>query len=166
MTKHKLFISYYHEDENYRSKFEELFGDLFINTSVKYGEINDSLSTEYIKRLIREKHISNSTVIVVLTGSKTYCRKHVDWEIYAGLYKNAGLIGLVLPSHKDYNNNTWTTGYYPLRLEDNLKSGFAKLYNWTSNRQVMLNIIENAFNNRNSNLKDNSRIQMKYNRCE
>lgn len=166
MTKHKLFISYYHEDEYYRNKFEEYFGDLFINTSVKYGEIDDSLSTEYIKRLIREKHISNSTVIVVLVGPKTYCRKHVDWEIYAGLYKNAGLVGLVLPNHKDYTKTTWTSGFYPLRLEDNLKSKFSKVYNWTNKHQSMTKIIEEAFDNRNSNLKDNSRIQMKKNRCE
>ena len=30
-TKHKVFISFYHEDdEKYRKKFEKLFGDLFI----------------------------------------------------------------------------------------------------------------------------------------
>lgn len=166
MKKHRLFISYYHEDENYRNKFEEMFGDLFINASVKYGEIDDSLSEEYIKRVIREKHISNSTVLVVLVGPKTFCRKHVDWEIYAGLYKNAGLIGLILPNHNDFNKKTWTVNYYPPRLEDNLKTSYAKLYHWTENYKTMLNIINDAFNNRNPNLKDNSRIQMKYNRCE
>ena len=166
MTKHRLFISYYHEDEYYRNKFEKNFGDLFINTSVKYGEIDDNLSTKYIKRVISEKHISNSTILVVLVGPKTYCRKHVDWEIYAGLHKNAGLIGLVLPNHKDYKKTTWTSDSYPLRLEDNLKTKYAKLYAWTNNRQSMIKIIEDAFNNRNSTLKDNSRTQMKYNRCK
>lgn len=166
MTKHRLFISYYHEDEYYRNKFEELFGDLFINTSVKYGEIDDSLSTEYIKRLIREKHITNSSVVVVLCGPKTYCRKHVDWEIYAGLYNNAGLIGLILPNHNDYNKTTWTSDSYPSRLEDNLRTKYAQLYYWTTNQQTMINHIEYAFNNRNQNLIDNSRRQMKYNRCE
>lgn len=166
MTRHKVFISYYHEDEYYRNKFEELFGDLFINTSVKYGEIDDSLSTEYIKRLIREKHITNSSVVVVLAGPKTYCRKHVDWEISAGLLKNAGVIGLILPNHKDHNQKTWTPNRYPPRLEDNLRSGYAKLYDWTTNSQSIVNYIENAFHNRNPNLIKNSRTQMKYNRCD
>lgn len=82
MAKHKLFISYYHNnDEYYKNKFEELFGDLFINKSVKLGDIDDDLSEEYIKRLIRENYISDTSVVVVLVGKNTYCRKHVDWEI-------------------------------------------------------------------------------------
>ena len=65
MTKHKLFISYYHkDDEYYRDRFEELFGDLFINKSVRYGDIDGDLSTEYIKRLIRENYISDTSVVV------------------------------------------------------------------------------------------------------
>ena len=166
MTKHRVFISYYHEDEFYRNKFEELFGDIFINTSVKYGEIDDRLSTEYIKRLIREKHITNSSVVVVLCGPKTFCRKHVDWEIYAGLYNNAGLIGLILPTHKDHKKTTWTPDTYPSRLEDNLRTKYAQLYHWTNNPQTMINCIEKAFNHRNPNSKMNSRNQMKYNRCD
>ena len=103
MAKHKLFISYYHsDDEYYRDKFEELFGDLFINKSVQIGDIDDDLSDEYIKRLIRENYISDTSVVVVLVGKNTYCRKHVDWEISAGLLNNAGLIGLALPSHSSY----------------------------------------------------------------
>lgn len=166
MTKHRLFISYYHEDEVYRNKFEEHFGELFINTSVEFGEIGSDLSTEYIKRVIREKHISNSSIIVVLVGPKTFCRKHVDWEIYAGLYSNSGLLGLILPNHMDFNKSHWSPGMYPERLEDNLRTGYARLYHWSSNRQSMINHIEYAFNNRNHNLLDNSRIQMKRNRCE
>lgn len=166
MTKHKVFISYYHEDEYYRDKFEVYFHDLFINTSVRFGEIDSDLSTEYIKRVIREKHVSNSSVVVVLVGPKTYCRKHVDWEIYAGLFKNAGLMGLILPNHPDSNNSQWSIGNYPKRLEDNLITKYAKLYHWTDNRQLMFNYIEEVFNNRNPNLINNSTIQMKRNRCE
>ena len=65
-------------------------------------------SDEYIKRLIREDKISDSSVIVVLVGNNTKNRKHVDWEIYAGLRAsingNAGLIGIMLPSvNKTYD---------------------------------------------------------------
>ncbi|GIX40489.1 MAG: hypothetical protein KatS3mg129_0222 [Leptospiraceae bacterium] len=90
-TRHKVFINYYHkEDEYYRNRFEELFGHLFINRSVKPGDIDTDVSTEYIKRLIQEDYISDISVLVVLVGSKTYCRKHVDWEISAALMKKVG----------------------------------------------------------------------------
>lgn len=104
--KHKVFISYYHkDDEYYREKFEELFGDLFINKCVKPGDIDEDLSTDYIKRLIRENYISDTSIVIVLVGKKSHCRKHVDWEISAGLMKKAGgysgLIGLCLPDNPD-----------------------------------------------------------------
>lgn len=168
MTKHKLFISYYHnDDEYYRNRFEELFGDLFINKSVKLGDIDDNLSTEYIKRLIREDYISDSSVVVVLVGKNTYCRKHVDWEISAGLRNNAGLIGLALPSHSSYINGKYSRKNVPERLVDNLESGYASLYYWTENRAKLVNIIEKAFENKSKKKdnKNNSREQMKNNRC-
>jgi len=110
-TRHKVFISYYHkEDEYYRNRFEELFRHLFINSSVKPGDIDTDLSNEYIKRLIQQGYISNSSVVLVLVGPKTYCRKHVDWEISAGLdprvgNKRAGLVGLILPNSNLYKTD-------------------------------------------------------------
>lgn len=168
MAKHKLFISYYHrDDEYYRDRFEELFGDLFINKSVQYGDIDSDLSTEYIKRLIRENYISDTSVVVVLVGKNTYCRKHVDWEISAGLRNNAGLIGLALPSHSSYKKDTYSKNDVPERLVDNLKTKYASFYDWTENRSHIVKWIEKAFENK-SKMKDdkiNSRKQMKNNRC-
>lgn len=112
-VRRRVFLSYYHQDEQYRDAFEDLFGHLFINHSVKYGDIQTDLSTEYIKRLIREGHISNASVVIVLVGSKTYCRKHVDWEIAAGLTKTiggcgySGLLGLCLPNHPAYRKSEY-----------------------------------------------------------
>lgn len=168
MTKHKLFISYYHnDDEYYRNRFEELFGDLFINKSVKLGDIDEDLSTEYVKRLIRENYISDSSVVVVLVGENTHCRKHVDWEISAGLLNNAGLIGLALPSHSSYKKDKYSSDNVPARLDDNLKSGYASFYDWTENKAHMVNRIEKAFENKSKKKDDkvNSRKQMKYNGC-
>ena len=168
MTKHKLFISYYHkDDEKYRNKFEELFGDLFINKSVELGDIDDDLSTDYIKRLIRENYISDTSVIVVLVGENTYCRKHVDWEISAGLLNNAGLIGLALPSHSSYRKDRYSEDDVPKRLVDNIRSNYASFYDWTENQENIINWIEKAFERRSTmeENKDNSRKQMKNNRC-
>lgn len=167
MTKHKLFISYYHnDDEKYRNKFEDLFGDLFINKSVNLGDIDDDLNTDYIKRLIRENYISDTSVVVVLVGKHTHCRKHVDWEISAGLLNNAGLIGLALPSHSSYKKGEYSEEDVPGRLVDNIKSEYASFYDWTENRKTMVNRIEKAFENKSrmKNNKVNSRVQMKNNR--
>lgn len=166
MTRHKLFISYYHkDDEEYRNKFEELFGDLFINKSVQLGDINEDLSTNYIKRLIREDYISDSSIVVVLVGENTHCRKYIDWEIYAGLDKGAGLIALALPSHNSYKTKKYSVSELPGRLYDNLETKYASFYDWTESRSNMVSFIEKAYENKYKNkyLIDNSRKQMKYN---
>ncbi len=90
-TKHKVFISFYHfDDEKYKDALERDFGHLMICKSVGEGEIDEDNSDDYIKRLIREEHITDASVVVVLIGPNTRKRKHVDWELYAGLTAKAG----------------------------------------------------------------------------
>ena len=174
-TRHKVFISYYHkEDEYYRNRFEELFGHLFINKSVKPGDIDTDVSTEYIKRLIQENYISDISVLVVLVGPKTYCRKHVDWEISAALMKKvggySGLLGILLPEFPLISKGNYYDDLPP-RLADNVKTGYAKIYTWNevcANESLIKNAIEEAFKARveKTHLIDNSRLQFKKNKCE
>ena len=101
-VKHKVFISFYHhDDEKYKECIEYLFDDKIINKSVSDGEFDSNNKDEYIKRLIRENKITDSSIIIVLVGRNTKRRKHVDWEIYAGLrrsiYGSSALIGVILP---------------------------------------------------------------------
>ena len=51
--KHKVFISYYHQDDQYYKNYIDnwLSGNI-INKSVKTGEYDPDNSDEYIKRLI------------------------------------------------------------------------------------------------------------------
>jgi len=166
--KRKVFVSYYHkEDQEYRDKFEKQFGHLFISKSVEPGEIDSNISDEYIKRLIQEEYISDTSVLIVLIGQKTYLRKHVDWEISAALDKRvgnnyAGLIGLILPTKNDYGaEKSFNPITIPPRLYDNVKSGYAKIYDWTDSAENISGWIETAFKNREL-LKekiDNSREQ-------
>ena len=166
--KHKVFISYYHhDDQDYKNYIDKYLSGNIINKSVKEGDISTDNSTEYIKRLIREDYISDSSVVVVLVGSNTKTRKHVDWEIYAGLEAsvngNSGLVGIMLPELK-YDNG-WYYDDMPDRLADNIKSGYSKYYSWDYAKNNFDKIIEEAFNNR-LLLKDkikNCRIQMKHN---
>lgn len=176
VSKHKVFLSYYHdEDQYYRDKFESDFGHLFISKSVNPGDIETDLSTEYIKRLIQEGYITDSSVLAVLVGPKTCCRKHVDWEISAGLNKKAGgysgLIGILLPEFPKTNDGKYYTDNLPARLADNVNSGYAVIYTWSwiceSDNRVK-DAIEKAFNDRidKSDKIDNSRKQLGKNLCD
>jgi hypothetical protein len=141
-------------------------------TPVGDGDINTDVSTEYIKQLIQKGFLSDTTVLVVLIGNKTKCRKHVDWEISGALnYKvgnnYAGLLGLILPNHPDYGTPKATYNLMPARLADNFKSKYAIIRDYTTDRVELQEYIEAAFQNRNSNLDDkiNSRKQLKINTC-
>lgn len=173
ITCRKTFVSFYHKDDQvYRERFNNLFGDLIVSKSVEDGETDSENSDEYIKQLIQNDCLCDTTVLVVLIGPKTKCRKHVDWEISGALNlkvgeKYAGLLGIKLPTHPDYG--TGRTGYdrIPGRLADNFKSGYALIRDWTEDRVKMQEYIEHAFANRTTNEenRDNSRIQMINNTC-
>jgi hypothetical protein len=152
ITRRKTFVSYYHhDDQSYREKYENLFEDLIVSKSVEKDDIDSDNSDEYIKQLIQKDYLSDTTVLVVLVGPKTKCRKHVDWEISGAISSrvggNSGLIGIVLPSHPDYGDGKkYNPDNLPKRLAANLESGYAKLYDWTDDRVKMQQYIENAFN--------------------
>lgn len=185
MTRHKVFISYHHaNDETYKSTFVKAFKDYFIDKSVHVGEYDEDLSTDYIKRLIREEKITDSSVIVVLIGSETYKRKHVDWEISAGLSCKAGgcsgLIGILLPSYYSsyengyLNGNGYNPQTIPPRLNDNVESGYSYIYKWdsmtnvnTNGNYAVINWIDEAYNRIYSESEKikNSREQFTYNRA-
>lgn len=174
-SKHKVFVSYYHaEDQYYREEFERRFGHLFISKSVEPGDIDSDLSDEYIKRLIQEGYLTDSSVVMVLVGPKTYCRKHVDWEISAGLNKKvggySGLVGLLLPEFPLSADYRYNYSDIPPRLADNVKSGYAEVHTWDSacsSDAAIKSVIQTAFDNRisKSDKIDNSRPQYTRNIC-
>ena len=173
-TKHKTFISFYHnDDQEYRELFDRLFSDLIVSKSVEDGDIDSDTSDEYIKQLIQKDYLSDTTVLIVLLSSKTKCRMHIDWEISGALNlkvgdKNSGLLGIILPTHPDFGTGKYNHINLPPRLSDNLKSGYALIRDWTDNRVLMQSYIEQAFTNRDikSEERVNSRIQMNKNTCE
>ena len=170
MEKHKVFISFYHnDDQKYKNYIDDYLSNNIINKSVMNGEYDTDDSDEYIKRLIREEKVSDSSVIVVLVGPNTKKRKHVDWEIYAGLRDSingcSGLVGILLPEI-DIHDNKYDIGILPDRLADNVNSKYADIYTWNYAIHNFDQIINKAFNNRiiRKDKKDNTRIQMKHNR--
>lgn len=169
-VKHKVFVSFYHhDDQRYKDYIDKYLSNNIINKSVTDGEYDPENSDEYIKRLIREDKISDSSVIVVLVGPNTKHRKHVDWEIYAGLRASvngrAGLVAIMLPELRCTSNGNWYFDDLPGRIADNIKSGYATFCTWNYAINHFDEIIEEAFENRISkkDLADNSRIQMQRN---
>ena len=81
---HKLFISYHHvNDQYYEEKLLSISNrfHIFIDQSVDTGDISDDLDDPTIREKIRDEYLRDSMVTVVLVGSETWKRRHVDWEI-------------------------------------------------------------------------------------
>ena len=166
--RHKVFVSYHHaNDQYYREQFENLFSntyDIMVSKSVQIGDIDPYLPAERVRQIIRDEYLRDTTVTVVLIGSETWKRKHVDWEIGASIrntQKNprSGLIGILLPSY--HNHYGIEYGKYnkcniPPRLSDNIDCGFAKLYDWNTDPNIVQNWIHEAFTNRTKINPDNS----------
>lgn len=169
--RHRVFVSHYHdEDQQYKELFERLFSDIYdiyVSESVGMGDIDDTkLSTERIHQIIRDEYLRDSTVTVVLIGPHTWQRKFVDWEIGSSIRQTdynprSGLLGILLPTYPTKYN--WYT--IPPRLYDNIKCGFAKIYNWSNDPDAVQSWIDEAFKRRNENPPpDNSRDSFARNR--
>ena len=160
-TTHKVFLSYYHnEDEDFRNRFEALFGNVIVSRSVNIGDIDPNAKTEYVRQKIRDEYLSDSTVTVVLVGAHTWQRKHVDWEIYSSLRDTqnsprSGLIGILLPTYPRSKQGIYHPNTIPPRLCDNAKKkeegleSFSKIYDWTENQSDIQTRIDEAFERRN-----------------
>jgi len=157
-----IYLSFHHEDQEYADKFIEIFGGLVNVISPKIKRIENETGEEYIERFIEESGINSSTIIIVLVGIKSYKRKHVDWDISAGLIKKSSLVGICLPMRNDYNLNNVILETCPHRLADNVKSNYASIHKWTEDITKMENILV-ASQKRSENrvLLNNNRTLMK-----
>lgn len=113
IPRHKVFISYYHEDDQYyknqliNMKEYSDYGflqSIFEDYSVHENEIDDTgLSSERIRQIIRDNYIREATVLILLCGQNTKRRKHIDWEIHAAMFNTQlnpkmGILVINLPS--------------------------------------------------------------------
>lgn len=86
--KRKVFISYHHEnDQEYKEELVKIGKghSMFVDRSVDTDDIPDKLGDKQILRAVRDKHLEDSTVTIVLVGTETKHRKHVDWEIHLSM---------------------------------------------------------------------------------
>jgi len=155
--RHKVFISYHHEDQEEVEAFIKEFDedkDVFITRALGVDmeqDIINSTDTDYVMRRIRDLYLKDSTVTIVLIGKCTWARRYVDWEIQATLRHGEtvmpnGLLGIKLPS---YNSNG-----YPDRLNKNLKSKnqeedcYARVIDYPKSKDSLKKSIDNVFNAR------------------
>lgn len=102
-----MFITYHHRNDQWYKeelqKFNQVHG-IFIDGSVDIGEIDDRLlSDEAIRRKIRDEYLRDTTVTILLVGTETKYRKHIDWELYSSMYdgavnKKSGIVVINLPT--------------------------------------------------------------------
>ena len=165
---HKVFVSYHHSNDQKKAEYlRTTYGDnntlLDRSLDESYENMTDIAKISNVLILfsgdadilaaIRQEHLKDSTVTIVLIGSETANRKWIDWEIYSSLRpygsrSRNGLLGIYLP----------TAGETPARLQDNIDSGYAVTMEWKNISWQLESKIDEAFNNRGkSDLVRNSR---------
>lgn len=106
IPKHKVFISYHHDNDQWYKeellRFNEEI-ELFEDCSVHTGDIDDSLSGERIRQIIRDEYLGESTVTILLVGTETKNRWHIDCELKSSMIngqknKKSGILVILLPS--------------------------------------------------------------------
>ena len=103
---HKVFISFHHaNDQWYKDELVKLGkrNKVFIDGSVDMGEIPDNWDAQHIREYIRDNHLKDTTVTILLVGTETKNRKHIDWELFSSMYdgkvnKKSGILVINLPS--------------------------------------------------------------------
>ena len=168
--RHRVFVSYHHElDESYKKRFVHRFGDVYgtiIPAGVDIGDIDPNLPTETIREKIRDEYLRSASVTVVLVGTLTWQRKHVDWEISSTLHNTklnsrGGLLGILLPAYRTANpgdqHGKGDPHTIPPRLHDNVEAGYARLYDWSEDCGDVQAWIHEAFLRRSRVAPDNRR---------
>jgi hypothetical protein len=111
----KVFVSYHHEnDQHYREHLAELGHayDSFQDGSVEVGDIGDDLPSETIRRIIRDDYLRDTEVTVLLCGTETRFRKHIDWELKSSMIdgrvnRKSGILIIDLPTT---SSTSWHCG--------------------------------------------------------
>ena len=105
---HKVFISYHHKNDQASKELLLLMNaayPVFEDCSVNTRDIDDDLDDQTIRKKIRDEYLRDTTVTILLVGTETWKRKHVDWEIYSSMHdgkvnKRSGILVINLPSTK------------------------------------------------------------------
>ena len=103
---HKVFVSFHHDnDQEYKDSLVTwgVENKIFIDGSVDLGEIPKEWTPQQIREFIRDEHLKDTSVTILLVGTETKNRKHIDWELFSSMYdgknnKKSGILVINLPS--------------------------------------------------------------------
>ncbi len=132
----KAFISYHHANDQWAKEhlswMAQVYG-CFEDVSVNTGDISDDAgrSSQSIRVQIRDNYLKDSEVTILLCGTDTKGRKHVDWELKSSMIdgsvnKKSGILVVNLPGvnhgnfyksmpnedqviYPDYSVGSWVT---------------------------------------------------------
>lgn len=113
----RSFICYHHENDqeykNHLAWMAQYYG-CFEDGSVGVGDIvDDDRDSQAIRRLIRDEYLGDTEVTILLCGTDTRHRKHVDWELKSSMIdgsENArsGILVIDLPTT---TASSWHTAF-------------------------------------------------------
>ena len=77
--------------------------DIFVNRSVSLGDIDEEEEPQKIREIIRDEYLRVTSALILLVGTETKNRKHVDWELYSSMRDSprngkSGIFIINLPS--------------------------------------------------------------------
>ncbi len=111
----KAFVSYHHGNDQYFREHLAMLGQTygaFQDVSVEVGDIDDTLPSETIRRIIRDQYLRDSEVTIILCGTETRFRKHIDWELKSSMIdgrinRKSGILVIDLPTT---SSTSWHCG--------------------------------------------------------
>lgn len=92
--KHKVFISYHHENDQWaKEKLINLNKEnsIFIDKSLTLDGLSETKkdgskkTDDEIRIEIRDDYLRDTSVVLLLVGTETKNRKHIDWELYSSM---------------------------------------------------------------------------------
>lgn len=101
----RAFVSYHHKNDQlyceHLADLAEIYG-AFEDVSVNTGDIDENLDSQTIRRIIRDYYLRDSEVTILLCGTETRFRKHVDWELKSSMIdgsvsRRSGILVIDLP---------------------------------------------------------------------
>jgi hypothetical protein len=154
VAKRRVFISYHHHgDQDAVDAFSRAYCDTYdVFTDRSLERAADSTDVDYLNQVCRDA-IDGTSVTIVMLGLQSHLRKFIDWEIRYSLFREHGVMGIVRPGLSSFQVTL------PARLADNVRTGYARWYEYPRDPESLRLMIENAYM-ANKALIDNSRPKM------
>lgn len=135
----RIFVSFHHDlNQEHAEKIRRIIvslghTDITVNEGTKI-ENEDSLTDENIRQKIRDKFLKDVDVTIVVVGSDTTNRKHIDWEIWGTVYQFEGhRQGSIVVVNALTNNVSWLLNEDLIQRHDALED---KVRFWSQNSDV------------------------------